>query len=207
MVSKNQKVIFGVDEVGRGSLAGPVMACAISASPNLKSQISNCKSTFRISNISIRDSKQLSKKQREAVYSFLKENPQVKWGIGRVGERVIDKINIFEATKLAMVKAVKNLEKKINKKADRILLDGNFAIPIKRKQKSIIKGDEKVFLISLASIVAKVERDRLMVRLHRKYPQYGFARHKGYGTKQHFQAIQQFGTCIIHRRSFRLKRI
>jgi len=223
---KNQKIVFGVDEVGRGSLAGPVMACAITkiishsrsvtlsdSRPRVAKALAAAQGShlrdsspacWRVQNDKIRDSKKLSPRQREAVYNFLKKNPQIKWGIGKVGERVIDKINIFEATKLAMVKAVQNLEKKINKKAGQLLIDGNFAIPIQRKQKSIIKGDEKVEIIALASIVAKVERDRLMTCLHKKYPQYGFNQHKGYGTVHHFEMIRRFGICDIHRRSFNL---
>ncbi len=135
-------------------------------------------------------------------YNFLKQNPQVKWGIGKIGEKAIDKINILQATKMAMEKAVLNLEKKLGKKADLLLIDGNFGIGIDRPQKSIIKGDEKVFLISLASVVAKVQRDRLMQRMHKKYPHYGVNKHKGYGTKMHLATLAQCGPCETHRASF-----
>ena len=141
-------------------------------------------------------------KQREEIYDFLKKSPEVFWATGKVGERVIDKINILQATKLAMEKAVLSLEKKIGKKADRLLIDGNFGINLARSQESIIKGDEKILLISLASIVAKVERDSLMVKLHKKYPQYGFNKHKGYCTKQHLTTLSKFGPSPIHRKSF-----
>jgi len=192
-----KKIVFGIDEVGRGPLAGPVMAVAIVVSrptPLLGAEEWGGK---------VRDSKKLSAKQREAIHSFLKKSPEVYWGIGKVLEKVIDKINILQATKLAMEKAVLNLEKKIGKQASMLLIDGNFGISLKRPQQSIIKGDEKIFLISLASIVAKVERDNLMIKLHKKYPQYGFDQHKGYGTKQHMIALQKFGPCKIHRKSFR----
>jgi ribonuclease HII len=101
-----------------------------------------------------------------------------------------------------MEKAVLSLEKKIGKQATMLLIDGNFGIALTRPHEPIIKGDETVFLISLASIVAKVERDSLMRKMHKKYPQYGFDKHKGYGTKQHLAALSKFGLCKIHRRSF-----
>ncbi len=198
-MAKKQKIIVGVDEVGRGPIAGAVLACALimfRPTPLLLAE------EWGESGKLFRDSKKLSAKQRESIHELLKKDPRVEWGIGKVSERVIDKINIFQATKLAMVKAVSALEKKIGRPADLLLIDGNFGIDISRKQKSIIKGDEKVFLISLASIVAKVERDRLMTRLHKKYPQYGFASHKGYGTKLHRVMIEQHGPCPLHRQSF-----
>ena len=195
-MAKNSKIIVGIDEVGRGPLAGPVLACAITQI------VSHSEGVERPKNLNGRDSKQLSPKQREEIYEILKKDPLVEWGIGRVEEKVIDKINIFQATKLAMEKAVLALEKKIGQPADRLLIDGNFGIGLARPQQSIIKGDEKILLISLASIVAKVERDRLMIKMHQKYPQYGFNQHKGYGTKQHIAAIEKFGHCPLHRQSF-----
>lgn len=198
------KIVFGVDEVGRGCLAGPVIACAITLINSKKQEIRN--KQFQISNFKIqnRDSKKLNVKQREEIYKFLQADANVVWGIGKVGERMIDKINILQATKLAMVKAVESLEKKIGRRADILLIDGNFSIPIAREQKSIIRGDEKIFLISLASIVAKVERDRLMTKMHQKHPEYGFDKHKGYGTRSHYFAIKQCGICPLHRVSFDL---
>ncbi len=240
-----KKIVFGIDEVGRGPLAGPVIACAITkiktqvqrhsegagrpknltapavilsgakdpterpfvslratiqsdSSPS--AQNDKCKVFF---NLQFKDSKKLTVKQREVVYNFLKQSPEVYWGVGRVSKKVIEKINILQATKLAMEKAVLALEKKISKKAKLLLIDGNFGINIDRPQKSIIKGDEKIFIISLASIVAKVERDRLMQKMHKKYPQYGFNKHKGYGTKMHLANLAQCGPCEIHRASFK----
>lgn len=201
-MQRKEKIIFGIDEVGRGSLAGPVFAVAIIVFrpiPRLEVKRWGGK---------IKDSKKLSQRQREEIYNFLKnsqDSQEMKWGTGKVSEKIIDKINILNATKLAMEKAVLDLEKKIGKKSDMLLIDGNFGINISRPQKSIIKGDEKIFLISLASIVAKVERDRLMQKMHQKYPQYGFNQHKGYGTKEHISALSNFGCCKIHRESFKVK--
>ncbi len=201
MQNRKERIVFGIDEVGRGPLAGPVMATAITVRQFSIFNFQFSKN-FQFLNFKNRDSKKLSAKQREDIYNFLKESPEVFWAVGKVGERIIDKINILKATKLAMTKAVLNLEKKINKQADMLLIDGNFGISLNRLQQSIIKGDEKIFLISLASIIAKVTRDNLMQKMHKKYPQYGFDKHKGYPTKQHLIALSKFGPCPIHRMSF-----
>ncbi len=187
-----KRTIVGIDEAGRGPLAGPVTACAVAA---------DC---LKVEDIlrDIKDSKKLSPLKREEIFKYLKNHPGVEWGIGRVSEKVIDKINILQATKLAMRRAVKNLERKIKRKADHLLIDGNFGIDLLVSQKSIIKGDEKVFLIKLSSIIAKVTRDRLMLRYHKKYPRYQFDRHKGYGTKLHFETLRKYGPCKIHRKTF-----
>jgi len=182
--------VVGLDEVGRGALAGPVVAAAVIIIKNLK---------LKIKNLPIRDSKKLSPKKREEFYKILTKNPNIEWGIGRVSERVIDKINILEATKLAMGKAINNLKSKI----DFLILDGNFRIKTKIPQKSIVKADEKVFSCAAASIIAKVNRDKLMMRYHKKYPQYGFDKHKGYPTRLHRLMIKKHGFCKIHRKSFR----
>jgi len=207
---KGYKDIVGLDEAGRGPLAGSVVACAITVPE------------FSISNfkfLNIKDSKRLTPKKREEIYEMLKQDPNIEWGIGRVSEKVIDKINILEATKLAMKRAVRNLEKKLNikngicqKMSDRtffgrtsfLIIDGNFGINIDIPQKSIIKADEKVFSCAAASIIAKVFRDRMMLKYHKKYPKYAFDRHKGYPTKLHRQIIKQCGFCNIHRKSFRV---
>jgi ribonuclease HII len=185
-----KRIIVGIDEVGRGPLAGPVIACAFFLEKKFVKKI--------------KDSKQLTEKQREEIYKSFKKDPGVKWGIGRVSEKVIDKINILQATKLAMVKAVENLKKKLKNKIDFLLIDGNFGIDIDISQRSIIKGDEKVSLIAAASIMAKVTRDRLMVNYSKKYPQYGFDIHKGYPTLLHRQKIAQYGLCKIHRKTFKI---
>ncbi|MDO8663715.1 MAG: ribonuclease HII [Candidatus Wildermuthbacteria bacterium] len=205
---KGYQYVAGLDEAGRGPLAGPVVAGAV--------VIKNCK--FKIKNLKLRDSKQLSAKQREYFYEILTSHKEVRWGIGIVSEKVIDKINILQATKLAMEKAVINLDKKIKKQriqktSDRgnfvsiefLILDGNFKINFSIPQKSIVKGDEKVFSCAAASILAKVTRDRLMMRYHKKYPRYHFDLHKGYGTRLHLKRLKRFGRCAIHRNSFNVQ--
>ncbi len=194
VIKSKSKIIFGIDEAGRGPLFGPVVACAIVCPTDLKMQI--------FGELGLKDSKQLSTKQREQAYEVLKDNSKVEWGIGRVSPKVIDKINILQATKLAMKRAVRNLENKLGKKAELLLIDGNFSIPVVCKQKSIIKGDETVFLIALASIVAKVIRDRAMLRYHKKYQCYGFDKHKGYGTVLHIKMLKKYGPCYLHRKTF-----
>ena len=190
------KRIAGLDESGRGPLAGPVTAAAvIIRSAKLKTQNSKFKNIFK----EIKDSKKLNSKKREKIYKILTNHPQIKWGIGRVSEKVIDKINILEATKLAMKKAVR----KLKRKPDFLILDGSFKINLKIPQKSIKRADEKVFSCSCASIIAKVYRDRIMRRYHKKYPQYGFEKHKGYPTKLHLKMLKKYGSCKIHRKSFR----
>ena len=183
---KGYKCIVGLDEVGRGSLSGPVVAAAV--------MFKNSKFQFP----KVKDSKQLSEKKREEFYKLFIKHPRIKWGTGRVSEKVIDRINILEATKLAMKKAIK----KLNKKPDYLIIDGNFKTNLPLLQKSIIKGDEKVFSCAAASIIAKVFRDRIMKRYDKKYPQYGFAQHKGYPTKKHVKLLKKYGRCDIHRNSF-----
>jgi ribonuclease HII len=201
---RGYKVIVGLDEVGRGALAGPVVACAVAVQKfsifNFAYSAEAAASAAKARQFSkkLKDSKKLSPKRREEIYKILKNHSQVKWGIGLVSEKVIDKINILQATKLAMKRAVNNLKIKV----DFLLIDGNFGINSDVPQKSIVKGDEKIFLIKLASIVAKVTRDRAMVRYHKKYPQYRFDKHKGYGTKLHFELLRKYGPCKIHRKTF-----
>ncbi len=190
---KGYKLVAGLDEAGRGPLAGPVVASALAVLkfPLLKLPLK-----------SIKDSKKLSAKKREELYKIITKDPNIKWGIGIVFEKVIDKINILEATKLAMLKAIVDLEKK-GGKVEFLILDGNMKLKTKLPQKSIIKGDEKVASCALASILAKVSRDRIMERLHKKYPKYGFNIHKGYPTRLHFKKIKKYGPCKIHRKSFK----
>jgi len=189
--------VAGLDEAGRGPLAGPVVAATVIILDYKKflrhgsGQVKN-----------INDSKKLLEKQREKIYEDLTKDKNIKWGVGIVSEKIIDKINILQATKLAMQKSFEKLS------PDFLLLDGNFTLQQVQgknsivRQKSIIKGDAKVLSIAAASIIAKVTRDRIMQKLHKKYPQYGFDRHKGYGTAAHFASIEKFGPCKIHRRSF-----
>jgi ribonuclease HII len=192
------KCVVGLDEAGRGPLAGPVVAAAVWIKKDAKFLEG------------INDSKKLSEKQRENFYKILINHKDVEWGIGIVSEKVIDKINILQATKLAMKKALQQAQGKLIKKLkpDFLILDGNFTLRQAQgekyiPQKSIIKGDTKVISISAASIIAKVTRDRIMNKYNKKYPQYGFDKHKGYGTAHHIKMIKQFGACAIHRKTFR----
>ena len=194
---KGYKVVIGIDEAGRGPLAGPVFAAAVIIKFN------NHLTTKPFNNLGVRDSKKLTPKRREQVYEILINHKLIKWGTGRVSERVVDKINILEATKLAMKRAVRNLEKKFNKNADFLILDGKIKLDLDVGQKSIIRADNKVFSCAAASIIAKVRRDRLMRKQHKKYPEYGFINHKGYGTKKHIAALAELGPCKIHRKSFK----
>ncbi len=200
--------ICGIDEVGRGPLAGPVVACAAILDIDL---LKNPESVKRFAKI--RDSKKLSAAQREKWHKILTECDKIKWAIGVVSEKIIDEINILEATKLAMDQA---LEKLIRQPAspsanrgepadssDFLLIDGNFTLEkFDLNQKAVPQGDEKIISVAAASIIAKVTRDRMMAEYHVKYPLYDFAKHKGYGTKKHIEAIKKFGPCPIHRRSF-----
>ena len=204
---KGYKFVAGLDEAGRGPLAGPVVAGAVVVLDYKQVKIKN-----------INDSKKLSEKQREYFYKILTNHKYIKWGIGIVSEKVIDKINILEATKLAMQKTLTSLRAAAKQSQPRgllrrlrpprndedyfLIIDGNFGLDTNLPQKSIIKGDQKVFSIAAASIIAKVTRDRIMQKFHKKYPLYGFGKHKGYGTKAHFASLQNFGPCKIHRKSF-----
>ncbi len=186
------KRVAGLDEAGRGPLAGPVVAAAVAVLDN-KYKIPYA--------VGLKDSKQLSQKQREEFYQLFVKDKKIGWGIGIVSEKIIDKINILEATKLAMLIALRKLEKK-KIKVDFLILDGKMRISSPVPQKSIIKGDEKVFSCAAASVLAKVTRDRLMEKYHRVYPRYKFNLHKGYPTKLHFQLLKKYGPCKIHRLSF-----
>jgi ribonuclease HII len=185
------RFIAGIDEAGRGPLAGPVVACAsvldwdkFSALPETEKKL-------------IRDSKQLSAKQRDIAYEIITQNSI--YGIGEVDNLMIDEINILNATFLAMRIAVDNL--KIQ--PDFILVDGNMIIPkIQIPQKKIIDGDKHSLSIAGASIIAKVTRDRIMQKFHQQYPEYCFDKHSGYGTEKHFAMIGKLGPSPIHRLSF-----
>lgn len=194
LYNKGYKMVAGIDEAGRGPLAGPVVACAL-VFTNYDLRITDYKN--------VKDSKKLSSRNREQIYKRLKNDSGVMWGIGRVSEKVIDRINILEATKLAMKRAVKNLEKK-QADIDFLIIDGNFKIKYPISQKSIIKADEKVFSVAAASIIAKVFRDKMMINYHKKFPEYYFNKHKGYPTKQHKRVIKQHGSCRLHRQTFHL---
>jgi ribonuclease HII len=188
---KGYRRIVGLDEAGRGPLAGPVVAGAVRVD-------------FRRSDLlgrsDLKDSKKLSPKKREEFYEIFTHHPAIQWGIGQVSPKLIDKINILEATKLAMERALQ----KLKKKPDFLILDGNFKIDSPIPQKSIVKADEKVFSCAAASILAKVTRDRIMIKYHKKYPGYQFDIHKGYPTKLHYRMLGRYGPCQIHRKSFRI---
>ena len=200
---RGYKKVVGLDEAGRGPLAGPVVAAAVIVRQIPVVNSSGLKKLLQQWQIQeIRDSKKLTPEKRVALYRILIKNPNIKWGIGRVSEKVIDRINILEATKLAMKRAVRDLEKK-SSVASFLILDGNFEINTQHPQRSIIKADEKVFSCTVAGIIAKVNRDRMMLRYHRKYPQYGFDRHKGYPTELHRKMLKKHGPSTIHRITFR----
>lgn len=184
LLKKGCKYICGVDEVGRGPLAGPVV-CAAVIMP-LEDIIEG-----------VDDSKKLTAQKREILAEEIKKRA-VSLNISLVEPQVIDEINILEATKLCMKKAVEGL----SVKPDFVITDGNMVLDIPFPQKSIVKGDEKSYTIGAASIVAKVFRDALMGELAVTYPQYGFNENKGYGTKQHVESIKKSGICPVHRRTF-----
>ena len=193
------KLVIGVDEAGRGPLAGPVLAAAVAVVfPADRRDFADLPI--------VRDSKEMTPAAREAAYRRIIRHKNLVCASAGVGEKIIDKINILEASKLAMVRAVRKATRQIKDKIPTgeivCLIDGNFSIKIPYEQKSIIGGDAKVFCIAAASIVAKVRRDRLMEKIGKLYPEYGFTRHKGYGTKEHLAAIEKHGLCSVHRRTF-----
>lgn len=193
---RTKKLVIGVDEAGRGALAGPVV-CAAFLIKKINQKISRPP-------ISVKDSKQLSPHQREILFEWLKKQPNFIWSVAQSSEKLIDKINIRQANFQAMQKAIRRLAEKYPQAKNAIILvDGKEKIPdLKQKQIALIKGDTKVFSIALASICAKVSRDRLMIKLAKKYPQYDLEIHKGYGTVCHFQKIKKHGLSKIHRKSF-----
>lgn len=182
------QIICGVDEAGRGPLAGPVFAAAVVLPPNLMID-------------GLNDSKKLSEKKREILYDEIK-SLAVACNVAFATEREIDEINILNATFLAMKRAVAGL----NLQPDVVLVDGNRSPDLNVPTQTIVKGDSLSASIAAASILAKVERDRLMKNLSKKYPEYNFEKHKGYGTKVHIDLIKKYGPCEIHRNSF-LKKI
>jgi len=183
--SRGCQRIAGVDEVGRGPLAGPVVAAAVILPKGGIGQ-------------RLFDSKKISSKKREDLYGLI-FSQALGVGIGVIGQEEIDLLNIFQATLRAMALAVENLPIV----PDFILIDGPHGLGLPVPQKPIPKGDQLSNSIAAASIVAKVTRDRMMLECHQKYPQYNFAQHKGYGTKEHRRAIKEFGICELHRKTFR----
>ncbi len=179
-----KKIIAGVDEVGRGSLIGPVFAAAVIFKKNINKK-------------KIKDSKKLSKEKRNILEKYIKKNSI--WSIGSVSLKEIEKLNILNASLLAMKRSIK----KLKIKPSITLIDGNKLPDINGyKLKSVIKGDEKISEISAASIIAKVARDRLVTKMSKKYKKYAWDRNAGYGTKQHLRAIKKFGITKHHRKTF-----
>lgn len=186
--NKGYTVICGVDEAGRGPLAGPVFAAAVILPEGHIIE-------------GVNDSKKLSEKRREALYNKIIDEC-VCYSIGTASEKEIDKINILQATFLAMKRAVDGLEIK----PDLALVDGNRVPPLNTDVETIVKGDGKSASIAAASIISKVARDRYMLKLAEQYPQYEFERHKGYPTKLHYEKIYEYGISDVHRISF-LKKV
>lgn len=176
--------ICGVDEAGRGPLCGPVVAAAVILPQNEKIE-------------GVNDSKKLSEKKREALYDVIIEKA-VAVGVGISDVSVIEEVNILNATKIAMKQAIENL--KVS--PDYALIDGNQKVDINIPFETVVSGDAKSESIAAASIIAKVTRDRMLLDYDKEYPEYGFAKHKGYGTKVHVEAIKKYGLTKIHRPSF-----
>ncbi|MBQ2903282.1 MAG: ribonuclease HII [Clostridia bacterium] len=182
--NKGYQSVCGVDEAGRGPLAGPVFAAAVILPENCIIE-------------GLNDSKKLTEKKREALFDVIKEKA-ISFSIASVDEKTIDEINILQATYLAMGKAVEGLDVP----ADYALIDGNRMPPLSVDGETVVKGDAKSPSIAAASILAKVSRDRFMLELDEKYPQYKFSQHKGYGTKLHYEMLTEHGVSDCHRMSF-----
>ena len=185
---KGYKVVCGIDEAGRGPLAGPVFAAAVILPENYSHPVLN-------------DSKKLSEKKRDAVYDDIIKDA-ICYSVGIATEEEIDEINILNATFLAMKRAVEGLVIK----PDFAYIDGNQYPKTGVKEETIVKGDGKCISVAAASIIAKVSRDRFMLEIDKQYPEYQFSKHKGYGTKLHYEMIEKYGVSKVHRRSF-LKKI
>ncbi len=186
LFQKGYRLVAGADEVGRGPLAGPVVAAAVILPLEEEKRI-----------LGIDDSKKLSKKKRKSLAEKIKESA-VAYAIEEVDEETIDKINILQATRLAMKRAIE----KLSPRPDFVLTDGNMTLDILMPQESVVKGDAKIASIGAASILAKVYRDALMEKYAEAFPYYGFDRNAGYGTRAHIEAIREMGICTIHRRTF-----
>ena len=180
--------VCGVDEAGRGPLVGAVVAGAVVLDPNNPIE-------------GLKDSKKLTATRREYLYEQIMEKAKA-WGVGEASPLEIDQINILQATMLAMRRAIEDLATRLGTWPDKALIDGNRCPELPIAAEAIVKGDAKEPAISAASIVAKVTRDRQMMSLHERHPEYGFAQHMGYPTEAHFAALKQYGACDQHRRSF-----
>lgn len=198
LFNQGYKKIIAVDEVGMGSLAGPVVVCAASFN----------KKFFRKKHKNLhwlRDSKLLSSRQRESFVRELLKEKNFKHQIGYCFPKTIDRVNIYQAARLAMRRTIKKLKSKNEKTKVIVLVDGRYEIKgLQLNQMPIIKGDRKVFSIACASLLAKVFRDKMMMRYAKKFSVYGFEKHKGYGTELHRAMLVKHGRCSIHRISFKL---
>ncbi|MEC7839284.1 MAG: ribonuclease HII [Chlamydiota bacterium] len=179
------KVVAGVDEAGRGPLAGPVVAAS-------------CHIPSGVYISGVNDSKKLTPKLREKIFEELKNSPEISYGIGIVDHSEIDEINIYQATIRAMLKAVDSMPLQ----PDYLLIDGLPLPHLILPSNAIVKGDSKSLSIAAASIIAKETRDQIMIEYHKQFPEYGFDKHKGYATRAHRDAIKKYGPCPIHRTSF-----
>ena len=187
-ISKGYKFVCGIDEAGRGPLCGPVCAAAVILPVDCEID-------------GINDSKKLSEKKREAIFDVIKDKA-IAYSVSMVDAKTVDEINILQATFLAMRNAVDGL----TVKADYALIDGNQKPGLSIPQQTVVKGDAKSVSIAAASILAKVSRDRYMLKVAEQYPEYEFTKHKGYGTKLHYEMIEKYGVSPVHRRTF-LKKI
>lgn len=195
---------IGIDEVGRGPLAGPVMVCALALLDTGKNKNAQCAIK------EVKDSKQLTDAQREWWFAWISNNPTIKYAIAWCGPKTIDRINITKAANRAAHRAYKKLCSRIHqnpmsilyRSETSILLDGGLQLPKHIPHRTIVKADEKYPAVACASIIAKVTRDRYMTRQHKKYPYYQFREHKGYGTAAHIQALKRHGLCPLHRLTF-----
>jgi ribonuclease HII len=192
LIEQGAVLIAGLDEAGRGPLAGPVVAAAVML-PIRWAQGSLPRGLYGLN-----DSKQLNPEEREHYYLFLTSHPDVRYGVSIVDSAIVDSINILQATHRAMNEALGQLQPA----PEHILVDGLPVRSLPFTQRAIIEGDAKSYSIAAASVIAKVTRDRLMIEYDRQYPVYGFAEHKGYGTPRHLAALVRHGPCPIHRVSF-----
>ena len=199
---KKEIFIVGIDEAGRGPLAGPVCVGAvgvkITTDKNLEAKLPSALGSLAAKLRGIKDSKKLSAKKREEWFKVLRENQEFECHHIFMGNEAIDKFGIRKA----VLYGVEKVLEKFSRQPDLVLLDGSLYAPEKYNQETIIKGDEKIPLIAAGSIIAKVSRDRVMMNMHKKYPEYCFNEHKGYGTKKHFEKIIKHGFCEIHRKTF-----
>ncbi len=202
--------IIGIDEVGRGPLAGPVVVCALALSPsaNRQAQRASHKTMSRL-----KDSKKLNVKQREAWFNWLKNSPDIHYSVARVYPRGIERLNISAAANLAATRAFLKVCGALSLEHSRelttkVYLDGGLYLRVSPRDSrrwsvtTVVRGDQKFNAVKLASIVAKVTRDVFMNRMHQKFPDYGFDVHKGYGTKSHIAALKKYGPCPAHRTTF-----